>query len=95
MLAVWVDQLLGFASEALSAIRQKEHYPDFMIWVRAEGGDYFNGDFATAQALAPVLWSQTPLERLAFFRRAAGRAGAQRAVLVRLGAQVQAVLLPR
>lgn len=66
MLAVWVDQLLGFASEALSAIRKKEHYPDFMIWVRAEGGDYFNGDFATAQALAPVLWSQTPLERLAF-----------------------------
>ncbi len=66
MLAVWVDQLLGFASEALSAIREKEHYPDFMIWVRAEGGDYFNGDAATAQAIAPVLWSQTPLERLAF-----------------------------
>ena len=66
MLAVWVDQLLSFASEALSAIRQKERYPDFMIWVRAEGGDYFNGDVATAQALAPVLWSQTPLERLTF-----------------------------
>ena len=30
MLAVWVDQLLGFASGALSAIRQQEHYPDFM-----------------------------------------------------------------
>ncbi|WNK21509.1 SEC-C domain-containing protein [Halomonas piscis] len=66
MLAVWVEQLLGFASAALSAIRHKEHYPDFMIWVRAEGGDYFNGDVATAQALAPVLWSQTPLARRHF-----------------------------
>ncbi|WP_075881322.1 SEC-C metal-binding domain-containing protein [Vreelandella massiliensis] len=66
MLAVWVDQLLGFASGALSAIRQQEHYPDFMTWVRAEGADYFNGDDAIAQALAPILWSQTPLERLDF-----------------------------
>ncbi|WP_017430521.1 SEC-C domain-containing protein [Vreelandella jeotgali] len=66
MLAVWVDQLLGFASEALAAIRRTERYPDFMIWVRAEGGDYFDGSVATAQAIAPELWSQTPLERLAF-----------------------------
>jgi len=66
MLAVWVDQLLGFASGALSAIRQQEHYPDFMTWVRAEGASYFNDDLATAQALAPILWSQTPLERLGF-----------------------------
>ncbi|MBZ5486823.1 SEC-C domain-containing protein [Halomonas aquamarina] len=66
MLAVWVDQLLGFASGALSAIRQQEHYPDFMTWVRAEGAASFNGDIATAQALAPILWSQTPLERLDF-----------------------------
>ncbi|XKH61790.1 SEC-C domain-containing protein [Halomonas sediminis] len=66
MLAVWVDQLLGFASGALTAIRQQECYPDFMTWVRAEGADYFQGDIATAQALAPMLWSQTPLERLDF-----------------------------
>ncbi|MCC4289501.1 MULTISPECIES: SEC-C metal-binding domain-containing protein [Halomonadaceae] len=66
MLAVWVDQLLGFASGALSAIRQQEHYPDFMTWVRDKGAQAFNGDVATAQALAPILWSQTPLERLDF-----------------------------
>ncbi|WNL40743.1 SEC-C metal-binding domain-containing protein [Halomonas sp. PAMB 3264] len=66
MLAVWVDQLLGFASGALSAIRQQEHYPDFMTWVRARGAEFFNGDIATAQALAPILWSQAPLERLEF-----------------------------
>lgn len=66
MLAVWVDQLLGFASGALSAIRQQEHYPDFMTWVRAEGAASFNDNVATAQALAPILWSQTPLERLNF-----------------------------
>ncbi len=66
MLAVWVDQLLGFASGALSAIRQQEHYPDFMTWVRAKGADSFEGDVSMAQALAPVLWSQTPLERLDF-----------------------------
>ncbi|RUR36539.1 SEC-C domain-containing protein [Vreelandella populi] len=66
MLAVWVDQLLGFASGALSAIRQQEHYPDFMTWVRAEGAKSFNGNVATAQALAPILWSQTPLARLDF-----------------------------
>lgn len=66
MLAVWVDQLLGFASGALSAIRQQEHYPDFMTWVRDKGADAFNGNVATAQALAPILWSQTPLERLGF-----------------------------
>ncbi|MGP9498133.1 SEC-C metal-binding domain-containing protein [Halomonas sp. AOP43-D1-4] len=66
MLAVWVDQLLGFASGALSAIRQQEHYPDFMTWVRDEGAKSFNGDVATAQALAPILWSQAPLARLDF-----------------------------
>ncbi|KHJ51649.1 zinc chelation protein SecC [Vreelandella venusta] len=66
MLAVWVDQLLGFASGALSAIRRQEHYPDFMTWVRAEGAASFNDNVATAQALAPILWSQTPLERLNF-----------------------------
>lgn len=66
MLAVWVDQLLGFASGALSAIRRQEHYPDFMTWVRAEGAASFNDNLATAQALAPILWSQTPLERLNF-----------------------------
>lgn len=66
MLAVWVEQLLGFASGALSAIRQNEHYPDFMTWVRAHGGQYFGGDATQAQALAPILWSQTPLERLDF-----------------------------
>ncbi|WP_346798657.1 SEC-C domain-containing protein [Halomonas sp. Bachu 37] len=66
MLAVWVEQLLGFASEALSAIRQQERYPDFMAWARTEGAGYFQEDIAIAQALAPVLWSQTPLERLAF-----------------------------
>lgn len=66
MLAVWVDQLLGFASGALSAIRQQERYPDFMTWVRSEGARHFNGDVAMAQALAPILWSQAPLERLDF-----------------------------
>lgn len=66
MLAVWVEQLLGFASGALSAIRQNEHYPDFMTWVRAHGSDYFGGDATQAQALAPIVWSQTPLERLDF-----------------------------
>ena len=66
MLAVWVDQLLGFASGALSAIRQQEHYPDFMTWVRDQGAACFNDNVATAQALAPILWSQTPLERLNF-----------------------------
>ena len=66
MLAVWVEQLLVFASGALSAIRQKEHYPDFMTWVRAHGADYFGDDATQAQALAPIVWSQTPLERLDF-----------------------------
>lgn len=66
MLAVWVEQLLGFASGALAAIREDEHYPAFMVWVRQQGGGYFDDYMPMAQALAPILWSQTPLERLAF-----------------------------
>ncbi|MDR5866302.1 SEC-C domain-containing protein [Halomonas koreensis] len=65
MLAVWVEQLLGFASGALKAIRQDERYPTLMAWAREEGPALV-GDAALAQALAPELWSQTPLERLDF-----------------------------
>ena len=32
MLALWVDQLLGFAAGALAAIRQDERYPSLMSW---------------------------------------------------------------
>ncbi|ALM52216.1 SEC-C metal-binding domain-containing protein [Halomonas huangheensis] len=66
MLAVWVDQLLGFASGALAAIRQDERYPTLMRWAREQGPGRVGGDKALAQALAPELWSQTPLERLGF-----------------------------
>ncbi|MDT8894044.1 SEC-C domain-containing protein [Halomonas sp. I1] len=66
MLAVWVEQLLGFASGALSAIREDERYPTLMAWARQEGPELVDGDLALAQALAPELWSQTPLERLDF-----------------------------
>ncbi|MDN3526146.1 SEC-C domain-containing protein [Halomonas sabkhae] len=66
MLAVWVEQLLGFASGALGAIREDERYPTLMAWAREEGPAHFEGDLATAQALAPELWSQAPLERLDF-----------------------------
>jgi hypothetical protein len=66
MLAVWVEQLLGFASGALAAIREEERYPAFMAWAREEGADLMGGDLAMAQALAPILWSQTPLERAGF-----------------------------
>ncbi|XKE46836.1 SEC-C domain-containing protein [Halomonas organivorans] len=65
MLAVWVEQLLGFASGALKAIREDERYPTLMAWARREGPK-LTGDLALAQALAPELWSQTPLERLDF-----------------------------
>lgn len=66
MLAVWVEQLLGFASGALAAIREEERYPAFMAWAREEGAELMGGDLAMAQALAPILWSQTPLERAGF-----------------------------
>lgn len=66
MLAAWVEQLLGFATEALEAIREDEHYPSFMAWTREHGKAALGGDLAMAQALAPELWSQTPLERLDF-----------------------------
>lgn len=68
MLAVWVEQLLGFASGALMVIREDERYPTLMAWARGEGAELMGGNFsqAQAQALAPELWSQTPLERLDF-----------------------------
>ncbi|HSH47923.1 MAG TPA: SEC-C domain-containing protein, partial [Halomonas sp.] len=66
MLALWVEQLLGFASGALTVIRKTERYPDLMFWTRREGANLMGGDLAMAQALAPELWSQTPLERLDF-----------------------------
>ncbi|MDI5985558.1 SEC-C domain-containing protein [Halomonas sp. M4R5S39] len=66
MLAVWVEQLLGFASGALAAIREDERYPTLMAWAREEGAGLLGGNLAHAQALAPELWSQTPLERLGF-----------------------------
>ncbi|MGJ7456376.1 SEC-C metal-binding domain-containing protein [Halomonas sp. MA07-2] len=66
MLAVWVEQLLGFASGALKAIRQDERYPTLMTWAREEGPALVGGNLPMAQALAPELWSQTPLERLGF-----------------------------
>lgn len=66
MLAVWVEQLLGFASAALKAIRQDERYPTLMAWAREEGPAHVGGKLPLAQALAPELWSQTPLERLDF-----------------------------
>ncbi|WP_043526603.1 SEC-C domain-containing protein [Litchfieldella xinjiangensis] len=66
MLAAWVEQLLGFATGALEAIREDEHYPAFMGWTRARGKNILGNDLAMAQALAPEIWSQTPLERLDF-----------------------------
>ncbi|WP_010628047.1 SEC-C domain-containing protein [Halomonas sp. KM-1] len=66
MLAVWVEQLLGFASGALAVIREEERYPAFMAWAREEGAELMGGDLAMAQAMAPILWSQTPLERAGF-----------------------------
>lgn len=75
MLAVWVEQLLGFASGALGAIRNNEHYPSFMAWTRDQGVGLVGGDLALAQALAPELWSQTPLERLDFSCESLARPG--------------------
>ncbi len=75
MLAVWVEQLLGFASGALSAIREDERYPTLMAWARREGPELVDGDLALAQALAPELWSQTPLERLDFACESLARPG--------------------
>lgn len=66
MLAAWVEQLLDFASGALEAIREDEHYPTLIAWARTEGVRHLGGDLAMAQALAPELWSQTPLVRLGF-----------------------------
>ncbi|MFB9146246.1 SEC-C metal-binding domain-containing protein [Halomonas alkalicola] len=66
MLAVWVEQLLGFASGALKAIRRDERYPALMTWAREQGPALVGGNLPMAQALAPELWSQTPLERLGF-----------------------------
>ncbi|GHE21941.1 SEC-C domain-containing protein [Halomonas urumqiensis] len=66
MLAVWVEQLLGFASGALATIREDERYPTLMTWAREEGPSLVGGNLALAQALAPELWSQTPLARLDF-----------------------------
>ncbi|MCG6657906.1 SEC-C domain-containing protein [Halomonas campisalis] len=66
MLAVWVEQLLGFASGALEAIREDEHYPALMAWARDEGAAQLGNNLPLAQALAPELWSQTPLERAGF-----------------------------
>jgi tetratricopeptide (TPR) repeat protein len=75
MLAVWVEQLLGFASGALAAIREEERYPAFMAWAREEGAELMGGDLAMAQALAPILWSQTPLERAGFTSEPLARPG--------------------
>ncbi|TLF50581.1 zinc chelation protein SecC [Halomonas urmiana] len=75
MLAVWVEQLLGFATGALGAIRQDERYPTLMAWAREEGPALVGGDAALAQALAPELWSQTPLARLDFAAESLARPG--------------------
>ena len=75
MLAVWVEQLLGFATGALGAIRQDERYPTLMAWARKEGPALVGGDAALAQALAPELWSQTPLARLDFAAEPLARPG--------------------
>ncbi|REC96122.1 SEC-C domain-containing protein [Kushneria indalinina] len=66
MLAAWVDQLLGFSTGALDAIRRDERYPSLMAWARKEGAELLGADVALAQALAPVLWNQMPLQRLGF-----------------------------
>ncbi|MCP1367966.1 SEC-C metal-binding domain-containing protein, partial [Halomonas sp. BBD48] len=66
MLAMWVEQLLGYAAGALETIRSDEHYPALMAWARDEGAQHVGGNLALAQALAPELWNQTPLVRLDF-----------------------------
>ncbi|WP_254275069.1 SEC-C metal-binding domain-containing protein [Halomonas sp. 3H] len=75
MLAVWVEQLLGFASGALAAIRKDERYPTLMAWAREEGPSLVGGNLPLAQALAPELWSQTPLARLGFASEPLARPG--------------------
>ncbi|QTF94194.1 SEC-C domain-containing protein [Halomonas sp. BM-2019] len=75
MLAVWVEQLLGFASGALKVIRHDERYPTLMAWARKEGPTLLGGNLAMAQALAPELWSQTPLVRLGFAAESLARPG--------------------
>ena len=78
MLAEWVERLLSYASGALDAIRADESFPAFMQWAHSEGVNYSGGDEALAVALAPVLWSQTPLVRLDFARESLappGRSG--------------------
>ncbi|MGC3873022.1 SEC-C metal-binding domain-containing protein [Halomonas sp. GXIMD04776] len=75
MLAMWVEQLLEYASGALNAIRQDEHYPTLMVWARTDGLHRLGGDMALAQALAPELWNQTPLERRGFATEPLARPG--------------------
>ena len=48
MLAEWVEQLLGYASGALAAIREDEHYPSFMAWAREEGASLVGLDQSEA-----------------------------------------------
>ncbi|WP_251976438.1 tetratricopeptide repeat protein [Salinicola avicenniae] len=66
MLTAWVEQLLGYASGALEAIRANEHYPAMMAWARDEGAEHCGGSLDLAQALAPIIWNQTPLVRRDF-----------------------------
>ncbi|MFC0269443.1 SEC-C domain-containing protein [Kushneria aurantia] len=66
MLAAWIDQLLGFAGGMLEVLRREERYPTLIQWAHDEGAELLGGDIALAQALAPLLWNQTPLERLDF-----------------------------
>ncbi len=75
MLAVWVEELLGYASGALKAIRRDERYPTLMAWAREEGPTLVGGRLPIAQALAPELWCQTPLERLDFATEPLARPG--------------------
>ena len=49
MLAAWVEQLLGYASGALKAIRDNEHYPALMTWARDEGVMRVGGELGVAQ----------------------------------------------
>ncbi|MGJ8524561.1 hypothetical protein LMG33818_000269 [Halomonadaceae bacterium LMG 33818] len=66
MVVTWVDQLLAYAGAALTQLRLSEQYPSFMTWARDEGASILGEDIALAQALAPLLWNQTPLKRLQF-----------------------------
>lgn len=66
MVVTWVDQLLAYAGAALTQLRLSEQYPSFMTWARDEGAGILGEDIALAQALAPLLWNQTPLKRLQY-----------------------------